>query len=363
MALKKPRHRQVFETLSREIAAGRYQPGQKFPSEAAVAGRFKVSRITAGRAVHDLQQRGLVERFAGSGTYVKGPLAEPRQELLFGLIIPDLGTTEIFEPICQGIANAPQAPAHALLWPHSDRSRAQHEQQALQLCEQCIARRVSGAFFAPLEMTPHAGDVNRQVIAALTRAGIPVVLLDRRPDDRTATARCDLVSIDNHRAGYLATSHLMKCGARNIGFFAYHGQASSVAGRIAGYRQALESSGHVFHIHHIHHIERLVLPSAAESCDAFVCSNDQLAGRLMQSLFAKGIRVPDEVRIVGIDDVNYASLLPVPLTTIHQPCREIGDTALQLLLDRIAQPRRSARDVLLDCRLVVRESCGCRVTE
>jgi DNA-binding LacI/PurR family transcriptional regulator len=320
--------------------------------------RFNVSRITAGRAVQDLQKRGLVQRFAGSGTYVSHAADASRNGLLFGLIIPDLGATEIFEPICQGIANAPEAAGHALMWPHSGTSRSDSEQQVLQLCDQCISRRVSGVFFAPLEMTPRSADLNRQVVAALKKAGIPTVFLDRRPEAELPRDRCDLASIDNHRAGLLAAAHLVRCGARNIGFLAYRGQASSVAGRIAGYRQALDSPGHVFHVPS----GTFDLPEKAVRCDGFVCSNDRIAGHLMLALLAKGIRIPQDVRIVGIDDVAYAALLPVPLTTIHQPCGEIGKAALQLLLDRIAHPRMPARDVLLDCELVIRQSCGFQVT-
>lgn len=347
--MPKPKHQQIFDTLSRDILTGRYPSGQKFPSEAALVKRFHVSRITVGRAVSDLQNRGLVERFAGSGTYVKGTAERPGQNLLFGLIIPDLGATEIFEPICQGIANAPNATGHALLWPHADASRTDREQPALQLCEQCIAREVSGVFFAPLEMTPSATEVNHQIVAALKHAGIPTVYLDRRPDDMAARNRCDLVSIDNIRAGYLATNHLLKCGARRIGFLAYRGQASSVVARIAGYRQALQHAGDVLY----------ELPGKAAPFDAFVCSNDHIAGQLMLALLPNGIRIPQDVRIVGIDDVTYASMLPVQLTTIHQPCTAIGNTALQVMLERLAHPKMPARDVLLDCELVIRQSCGC----
>jgi GntR family transcriptional regulator, arabinose operon transcriptional repressor len=352
----KPKHQQIFDALSRDILNGRYAPGQKFPSEAALVTRFRVSRITVGRAVSDLQERGLVERFAGSGTYVKRPAEAPGKGLLFGLIIPDLGTTEIFEPICQGIANAPNAAGHALLWPQSTGADASREHQALQLCEQCIAREVSGVFFAPLEMTPRATEINRRVVAALRKAGIPTVYLDRRPDDMAARDRCDLVSIDNQRAGFLATDHLLKCGVRRIGFLAYRGQASSVAGRVAGYRQALRHAGDVIYVS-----ADGELPEKAARFDAFVCSNDHIAGHAMLTLLAKGRRVPEDVRIVGIDDVMYASLLPVQLTTIHQPCGEIGNMALQVMLERIAHPKMAARDVLIDCELVVRQSCGCNV--
>ena len=351
--MSKPKHRQIFQVLSREIMAGRYQPGEKFPSEASLVNRFHVSRITVGRAVRDLGERGLVERFAGSGTYVRAPAEPQRKGLLFGLIIPDLGATEIFEPICQGIANAPEAAGHALLWPHAAPG-PNREQQALELCDQCIERQVAGVFFAPLERTPRATEVNHDVIAALKKAAIPLVLLDRRPYESAARGRCDLVSIDNQRAGFLAAGHLLECGARNIAFIAFRGQASSVAGRILGYKQALRHRpAKVFQFQPA---DLPALAGEAREFDAFVCSNDHIAGHLMLALLAKSIRIPQDVRIVGIDDVAYAALLPVPLTTIHQPCREIGETALRLLLERIAHPRMPARDTLLDCDLIVRQS-------
>ncbi len=360
----KPKHQQVFDVLSRAILAGRYQPGQRFPSEAALVTRFHASRITVGRAVRELQLRGLVDRFAGSGTFVRGVAGKSGKGMLFGLIIPDLGGTEIFEPICQGIASAPDAAGHALLWPHSSGAGVGQEEQALQLCDQCIERQVSGVFFAPLEMTPRAGEVNRKVMARLKKAGIPTVLLDRQPDDLGAGSRCDLVSIDNPRAGYLATKHLWNCGARRIGFVAFRGQASSVAGRISGYRQALAVHGvgeRIFQVaNHAFTGDQFELPAGAGECDGFVCSSDYVAGQLMRVLMAKGVEIPGDVRIVGIDDVRYAALLPVPLTTIHQPCREIGETALQVLLERLARPKMPAREVLLDCELVIRESCGAR---
>src|SRR5204862_4646338 len=95
--------------------------------------------------------------------------------------------------------------------------------------------------------------------------------------------------------------------------------------------------------------------------DAFVCANDRTAGELMRVLLGLGLRIPQDVRIAGIDDVEYASLLPAPLTTVRQPCREIGEAALRVMLERLERPKMSGRDVLLDCTLVVRKSCGATV--
>ena len=71
--------------------------------------------------------------------------------------------------------------------------------------------------------------------------------------------------------------------------------------------------------------------------DAVVCANDRTAGRLMQTLVKLGYAVPKDVRLVGIDDVEFAALLPVPLTTLRQPSRQIGDAALGAMLERVSR--------------------------
>jgi DNA-binding LacI/PurR family transcriptional regulator len=92
--------------------------------------------------------------------------------------------------------------------------------------------------------------------------------------------------------------------------------------------------------------------------DGIVCANDVTAARLMRTLVALGVKVPDEVRMVGIDDVSYAKFLPTPLTTLRQNTTEIGAVAMDTMLERLRQPDSPVRDVLVRCELVVRESCG-----
>lgn len=344
-----------------EIRKGVYAPGQRIPSEASLGKKFTASRITIGRALRELQQAGLVDRIAGSGTYVRKTPAASRKGLVFGLIIPDLGETEIFEPICQGIAGSTDASGHALLWAHSNTGSSSKEDQILELCRHSVERAVSGVFFAPLEMAARATEVNNRVLRMLRDAGIAVVLLDRRPETPAAKERCDLVGIDNHRAGYLAAQHLISLGARRIGFISFEAQASTVKGRIAGYRDALAENGQKSAgelTFRYSRDERLDFMWRPRMFDAFVCANDRIAGSLMHTLLRRSVRIPEEVRIVGIDDVAYASLLPVPLTTVHQPCRDIGEAALKVMLERLDRPKLPARNVLLDCSLVIRASCG-----
>ena len=358
---KSPKYRKVFDALLREIQSGRLKGGDRLPSEAELERRFGTSRITVGRAVRDLQLAGLVERRAGSGTYIKARSLS--EALSFGLLIPDLGETEVFEPICQGMMASPLARQHALLWGSLTSAAASKEDRAWQLCRQYIDRRVSGVFFAPLELTAGKDAVNGKMAQALDDAGIPVVLLDRTVVPYPERGVHDLVGIDNRRAGYRITEHLLRLGSRRIAFVAVAHAAATVEAREAGYREALYAWNSPIEREFVHRLDPTSVPDVRrvmESThpDAIVCANDWTAARLMHAILELGYSVPDEVRLVGIDDMEYASLLPVPLTTLRQPTREIGAAAFAAMLDRVGRPETPVRDILLQTQLVVRRSCG-----
>jgi len=356
-----PKYRQVYEDLYSAIKSGVFQPGDRLPSEAELGQRYGTSRITVAKAVNELHLQGLVSRRAGSGTRVLSQLIATGH--VFGLLIPDLGRTEIFEPICHGMMHSPLSKPHSLLWGHSMGEASQQEKEAEQLCQQYIAQKVSGIFFAPLEFTPSKDAVNTRIVAALDRAGIPIVLLDRCYAPYAMRSKYDLVGIDNRQAGFLITQHLLSHGARRIVFIGKPLSAATVVARIAGYREALLSAG-------ISLQEDLVrlgdsedpafLQKLLDECrpDGIVCANDFTAARVMTGFAAKGIRVPQDIRIVGIDDVKYAALLPVPLTTQHQNCADIGSMAMSTMLQRLQSPNLPTRDILLQTHTVVRKSCG-----
>jgi DNA-binding LacI/PurR family transcriptional regulator len=339
-ASRGPKYRQVHAALRRDIESGLWKPGNRLPSEAELVKKFGASRITVGRAVRELQLAGLVERRAGSGTFVKAP--SPTRGLSFGLLIPDLGETEIFEPICQGMMASSLAREHALIWGSLNGGGTSKELRAWQLCRQYIDRRVE---------------------SALDEAGIPIVLLDRTVLPYPERGRHDLVGIDNRRAGYVITEHLLRVGARRIAFVSLPHAAATVDARESGYREALYASGIAVERAMIQRldpadeeaVERFV---QAARPDAIVCANDRTAGRLMHTLMRRGRHIPNDVRLAGIDDVEYAGLLPVPLTTLRQPTKQIGDAALGAMLDRVARPDLPPRDILLQCELIVRQSCG-----
>ena len=107
---------------------------------------------------------------------------------------------------------------------------------------------------------------------------------------------------------------------------------------MAGYREALfihdaPVEGDLIAILRPGHESEIQTAIRAAQPDAIVCANDRTAGRLMHVLLNAGLRIPRDIRMAGIDDVAYASLLPVPLTTVRQPCREIGEAAIAAMLE------------------------------
>lgn len=361
MPVQNHKYREIFEKLQDDIASGRYKTGNRLPSEAELVRRFGVSRMTVFRAMRELQALGIVTRRVGSGTYVS---TSPNPgSYVFGLLIPELGLTEIFEAICKGMMEAPQALHHSLLWGNASAEDKEKEEAAEQLCRHYIARKVSGVFFAPVEFSTNRYQANQRIVTALDRARIPIVLLDRCLEPYPRRSKYDLVGIDNRRTAYRATEHLVTAGAKRIAFLARPNSAPTVDARIAGYHEALTSQPG----QRGNNLVKIGDPSDAafirsilrkDRPDAFLCANDHTAGDLMHTLMSLGRRIPSDIRVVGIDDVKYARLLPVPLTTQRQPCRDIGKVALSVMLDRITNPDLPPRDVLLGCELIVRKSCG-----
>jgi LacI family transcriptional regulator len=361
-----PKHSEISRHLETEIASGKYTDGARLPSEIQLVKQFSVSRPTVARALRDLETKGLIDRRAGSGTYVRNNNERTASSRILGLLIPGLSNTEIFQIICGEIASLARVNEYGLLWGGSTNPRVDNDaslKHTEEICKQFIDRKISGVFFAPAELQPGQGEANKHLAESLREGGIPVVLLDRDLLDYPGRSDFDLVGIDNMASGFMVAEHLIKLGCRKIYFVARPFSAATVDARIAGVREAL----------YRHHIEpttdwirygdpadkKFVRTLAAgRQADAFVCANDDTAAVLLRSLEAEGLKVPRDARVAGFDDVKYAMLVSPTLTTVHQPCRDIAVIAFRTMMERLAEPTLPARSVSLAPRLVVRESCG-----
>ena len=360
-----PKHQLIFQTLRAEILGGKYAARGRLPSETQLLRRFGTSRTTVSHALRDLKYAGLLERRRGSGTYITE--ATRPSSGYFGMIIPGHGHTEIFAPICAEIARRSQLAGYTLLWGHSSSSDLEtRAQQALELCANFARQNVAGVFLEPLEHIPGREAINQEIIRTLTAHRIPVVLLDRDFVSFPERSAYDLIGIDNLAAGYRLADHLLRLGARRITFISRPGAAPTGLQRIAGIQDAFLNAGIPWGADQIAYgnpedadfVRGIAGDSPEKRPDAIICSNDATAARLLKTLRQLSTRVPEDVRLASFDDLEYAKLLSPALTTIHQPCEQLGAAAVQALLQRIREPDTPTREILLDAPLVVRQSCG-----
>ena len=360
------KHHEISRYLETEIAGGKFGDGSRMPSEVQLVKQFKVSRPTVARALRDLEAKNLIERRAGSGTYVRSNAKRNPATRILGLLLPGLSTTEIFQIICGEIASLARVKEYGLLWGGSTNPRVDTDaslKHAEEICKQFIERNISGVFFAPAELQPGQGTANIRLAESLREAGIPVVLLDRDLLDYPRRSDFDLVGIDNMASGYMVAEHLIKLGCRRIYFAARPFSAATVDARIAGVREAILRNRFELPPDWVRYgdpadlkfVRSLV---AGKQADAVICANDDTAAVLLRTLESQNVRAPRDVRVAGFDDVKYATLVSVPLTTIHQPCRDIAVLAFRTMLERMAEPTLPPRNITLTPHLVVRESCG-----
>ncbi|MFI4873961.1 MAG: substrate-binding domain-containing protein [Blastopirellula sp. JB062] len=360
-ASNRPKYREILQTLLREIENGRYRAGERLPADQEFASRFAVSRPTITKAVQEIERMGLVQRRAGSGTYLNKSAAEPR--LVFGQLVPDLGDSEIFEPICSQIARTLQSRGHFLQWAGGGAHVPSREnvESADYACERFIEEGVCGVFFVPFVTPPGVPNPNERILAKLRKRRIPVILLDRDIVPFPFRSDFDLVGIDHFRGQGRLAAELISLDYRRIHMWVWQNVANTIQLRIAGVRQVMASQLGKCDEDWIHVCDPSDPAQVSQlwethKPDAIMCANDVFAAYLLKTLDKLNIQVPEELAVAGYDDVRYANLLRVSLSTVSQPCREIGDAAVEAMMFRINHPTAPPQEVLLTPQLTLRDS-------
>ncbi len=264
-----------------------------------------------------------------------------------------------FTEILQGVEAAALEAGYSLLIadPHDD---PEHERKVVQLLHE---RRVDGMIVAP------SADP-RGLLAYLGRHAVPAVFLDRLVDAPGADGgpRFDQVCSDNAAPTSGLVTHLAGLGHRRIGLVAGLPGLSTTSERIMGYRSGLAFAG-------LPYDERLLVHGDSESAGgeaataallslavpptALVTGNNAMTIGALRALRDRGLSVPGDLALCSFDDFAWADLFSPRLTAIAQPSKDIGARAVQVLLERLAEPDRPARTVRLPCAFVHRTSCGC----
>ena len=269
-----------------------------------------------------------------------------------GLVVLDVGNP-FFTDLARGVeATAGRAGLSVLLCnSNDDADRERHYLSVLQ------EQRAYGVLITPVGK-------NVAAMEAVRRAGTPVVLVDRGSNRRQCS-----VSVNDRVGGELAVAHLAECGHRRIAFVGGPQAITQVNERLAGARAAWQAAGRPDDALTVVDTARLdVAAGRAAGAEIFAqparrrptaafCANDLLALGVLQAAIQRGCSVPSDLAIVGYDDIEFAAAAAVPLSSVRQPRAQLGQAAMELLLEEATDPKNHQhRQVVFEPELIVRES-------
>jgi GntR family transcriptional regulator of arabinose operon len=366
-------HGQLTTYFRERILDGRLAAGTRLPTDSELAAEYQLSRDTVRQALALLAGEGLIERIQGRGTFVSQPAiqnsgamptngsATSAGQKQIGLILNSAESTQFNMDILIGVEQTAKLHGYSVSFSYAEGNQ---EQQTRDI-ERLRANHVAGMIVYPV------GDVTYNAsIQQIQAAQIPLVLIDRYlPDLET-----DYVAVDNKGGGYRATEHLLILGHKRIGFIFTHKETlrtSSVYERWQGYYNALQNYG-------VPYDESLVtanLTPGKSSVQESLCEylqrpdrpsaifavNDYAALDVIQAANALRLRLPEDLAVIGFDDLSFAARLHPPLTTIAQPFLDIGLRAATLLLSRINGMSGPPKHIELPGNLIIRESCGAQM--
>ncbi len=197
----------------------------------------------------------------------------------------------------------------------------------------------------------------------LFEAGFPVVLVNRRIHEDVG----DYVVLDNEVGAFLAVKHLLKEGRRRIGMIKGPSFTSTGEERYRGYLKAIQDSGlsfenglveEGFFREDVGHQLAKRLMSTSNPPDAILCGDDEIAMGAMRALDDMGLRVPDDVALIGFDDSRISSHPRIQLTTISQDVKKMGSLATEIVIRRIEGRSSDYERIILKPNLIIRKSCG-----
>jgi LacI family transcriptional regulator, repressor for deo operon, udp, cdd, tsx, nupC, and nupG len=351
---------QLREQLTWLICSGDVPVGTRLPSVRDLAGELGINLHTVRSAYGKLEADGLVETRQGRGTRVAAfdprrlwpPEAAARTHVA-GVVVPALANP-FYVALVSGVEEVARASGTLLIVSTTGDDQA----VALRSVAQLSAKGVDGLIVVShdvshLLVTAHGGGEG---------PWMPLVVVDR-PGIAGNTVEANLEA-----AGFEATRHLVEHGHRAIGLITVGEGLSNTAPLEAGYRRSLGEAGLDPHDRLVARVGAFDMAAGAEGAarllagdgrpTAIVAIDDLLAIGALRAARAAGLRVPDDVAIVGVDDIPFAGAVDPPLTTVALPAAEMGREAMRTLDLLLAGMAGEPRKVMLETNLVIRESCG-----
>lgn len=351
-----PLHVQLANIFKNKIANGDWENGSLIPTEKELCAQFDVARGTVRQALQTLEVDGFLRREQGRGTFVTfgsvvSPSKSAREQMAF--IVPYARDSSVLS-MWMGFQKAAERENFSVSFHHVNNDVNQQSRLISSLYNGGIA----GIALYP---------VNSDVIEPLeqvVKSGMPIVLIDRYLKNIST----DFVMTDHFGGALFGVRYLLDQGHQRVGFVTWLSPAVSMEHRFLGYQQALREreiepdQRWICHVAGYPTIDLSPLRdylTAPERPTAVFAANDQIAIALYRAAASIGLNVPQDLSIVGFDNLDIAEQLAPPLTTIAQAFEEIGEKAMDVLLKRIRGDNSAFCQITISPRLILRESvCG-----
>ncbi len=354
-----PLYLQIVDDIKTKVATGELTVGEQLESHQELAREYGVSLITIKKALADLIKDGVLFSRVGKGTFVdrKSARIDLSKHKTIGLVLSDL-KNPFFSLIIHSIEAKASEKSYNILLSNTSELIEKEESQIRHFLE--IG--VNGLVIASLTHNYSASDTIRN----LKNENFPFVMISYIVDEDIY-----FVGTDHEKGAFMATEHLIKLGYKRIGYI--NGEEGNLLGELRkkGYIRALEQYEKKCSEHFIFQLplKRNDYQSGyqigeqffklTDRPDAMFVYKDLAALGFEQAVLDQGKKVPDDVAIVGFDNIEGSRYAPVPLTTIHQPTDEIGKLAVETLIRRIEGGETDIHTILAP-KLVIRKSCGAK---
>ncbi len=354
-----PLYKQVVEHIKNQIRSGVLKPGDRIGSHQELVREYKVSLITIRKALSELINEKILYSRMGKGTYVADQRKAPdfKGHINIGLVLRDLNSP-FFSRIVESIEkHATRLGANLLVSTSSNSIQKENRQ-----IKQYLDIGVSAMILTSITTRSHVSPLVRE----LHNDNFPYVVVAYTEDEDI-----NYVGVDHEYGAYLATEHLIKVGFDRIGYISSEKGYRLGEVRKAGYLRALQTYGKIFKEEFHFRLKGrgnwldyesgyeigLQVIGMSDRPDAIFAYNDLAALGFQRAVLDKKLNVPEDIAIVGFDNIKRGVVCPVPLTTIDQRPEEIASRAMDIVINKISNIK-SVNRIILKPKLIIRDSCG-----
>jgi LacI family transcriptional regulator len=349
-----PQYYQLQTWLIEQIEQGIFKPNDKIPTEEEINRLTGLARATIRQAIQNLVNMGYLARKRRFGTFVLDRNQAISKQTIIGVIVPDIRLGYSPE-LARGAGDEASNNRHSLVLCNTDDLFVKADFHA----DRLIDNGISGVIFIP---TAASDEKNSKIINKFTRNNVVVVLADRLIPDLDI----DFVTTDNLEGANAITRYLIEKGHRRIAI-TLSTLFSTERDRLTGYKNALlENNIQVddslifttntrFTEEHYMQVARKMLLKK-QKFTAIFAGHDRIAFTISTVAKSMGIKIPQDLSIVGYDDLPFTATHPLSLTTMRQQIYEIGQKCMQLILTRINKKHPSTSKVVLKSSLIERGS-------